>query len=283
MANRVDQLAKILPSAWDANSSVHYSKLTDAVNSLLGYNGPAVIGNVLDVQGNPVQNVAAPTASTDALNLGTAESKYSPAVTGPQFDVGGSNALKGVTYLFRQKYVNGIVAGAGIAISPTTGIGVVTISAISGGGGIDQLTGDVTAGPGVGSQAAAVVKVNGGVVPASAAYVGTNSSRQIVAAPTPYPIAISINGQTTNYLVLVGDLGKIIRMNAAGATTVTLPVTFATGFWVWVKNVGAGTCTVSASSGNIDAHASIPITQYQAYQFYWDGSLWRQLSQSLSA
>ena len=36
-------------------------------------------------------------------------------------------------------------------------------------------------------------------------------------------------------------------------------------------------------SGNIDSHASIPVTQGQAYQFYWDGSLWRQLSQSLSA
>lgn len=283
MANKVDQLAKILPNSWDAGSQVHYSKLTDAVNSLLGYNGPAVVGNDLDVQGNNVQNVADPSAPTDAVNLQTADSKYSPAVTGPQFDVGGSNALKGVTYLYRQKYVNQIIAGAGISVSPATGTGKVTITAISGGGGIDQLTGDVTAGPGVGSQAAAVVKVNGGVVPASAAYVGTNSSGQIVAAASPYPIVISINAQTVSYAALVGDLGKIIQMNAAGATAVTLPVTFATGFWLWVKNVGAGTCTVTPSSGNIDGHASIAITQYQAYQFYWDGSLWRQLSQSLSA
>jgi hypothetical protein len=102
MAQPVNQLAKILPTAWDANSSVHYSKLTDAVNGLLGYNGPAVISNILDVQGNPVQNVAAPTAPTDALNLGTAESKYSPSVVGPQLDVGGSTPLKGLTYLYRQ-------------------------------------------------------------------------------------------------------------------------------------------------------------------------------------
>ena len=103
MANKVDQLAKILPNSWDAGSQVHYSKLTDAVNSLLGYNGPAVVGNDLDVQGNNVQNVADPSAPTDAVNLQTADSKYSPAVTGPQFDVGGSNALKGVTYLYRQQ------------------------------------------------------------------------------------------------------------------------------------------------------------------------------------
>ena len=100
-----NQLAKIMPSAWDATAVQHYSKLTDSVNSLLGFNGPAVISNILDVQGNPVQNVAAPTAATDALNLGTAEAKYSPAVVGPQLDVGGSTPMKGLTYLYqwRQK------------------------------------------------------------------------------------------------------------------------------------------------------------------------------------
>jgi hypothetical protein len=103
VANKVDQLAKILPNSWDAGSQVHYSKLTDAVNSLLGYNGPSVVGNILDVSGNPIQNVAAPTAPTDALNLQTAESKYSPAVVGPQLDVGGSTPLKGLTYLYQQQ------------------------------------------------------------------------------------------------------------------------------------------------------------------------------------
>jgi len=109
MANKVDQLGKILPKEWDANSSVHYSKLTDAVNSLLGYNGPAVIANSLDVQGNPVQNVANPKAATDALNLGAADARYSPAVSGPKFDVGGPHALKGLTYLYLQQImVNGV-------------------------------------------------------------------------------------------------------------------------------------------------------------------------------
>ena len=100
--------------------------------------------------------------------------------------------------------------------------------------------------------------------------------------PSSGASVISINGQTTNYVAVVGDLGKIIQMNSGSATVVTLPVTFATGFWLWVKNVGAGTCTVAAASGDIDADASIPITQWQAFQFYWDGSAWHQLSQSLS-
>ena len=100
--------------------------------------------------------------------------------------------------------------------------------------------------------------------------------------PSSGASVISINGQTTNYVAVVGDLGKIIQTNSGSATFVILPVTFATGFWLWVKNVGAGTCTVAAASGDIDADASIPITQWQAFLFYWDGSAWHQLSQSLS-
>lgn len=103
MPNQVNQLAKILPTAWDAHSSTHYSKLTDAVNTLLGYNGTIPMVNTLDLNNNPIQNVAAPVAPTDALNLGTAEAKYAPSVTGPQLDVGGSNAMKGVTYLYTWK------------------------------------------------------------------------------------------------------------------------------------------------------------------------------------
>jgi hypothetical protein len=102
MAQPPNQLAKILPTAWDANSSTHYSKVVDAVNSLLGYNGPAVISNSLDVRGNNVQNVANPVSGTDAMNLQTAEAKNSPSVTSSQLDVTGGNALKGLTYLYRQ-------------------------------------------------------------------------------------------------------------------------------------------------------------------------------------
>ena len=126
---KVNQLAKILPSAWDANSSVHYSKLTDSVNTLLGYNGAIPMVNILDLNGNPVQNVADPTAPQDALNLQTADKNYSPAVTKGQFDVGGKHALKGLTYLYLQTYVNKLIAGAGISLSPTSGTGEVTITA----------------------------------------------------------------------------------------------------------------------------------------------------------
>ena len=128
MANQTNQLAKIMPSAWDANSTQHYSKLTDAVNGLLGYNGQAVISNSLSVSGNPIQDVANPTSATDALNLGTADSKYSASVIGPQLDIGGSNALKGLTSLYResQKGLSVTVTTAKLTVGGANGSLVFT-------------------------------------------------------------------------------------------------------------------------------------------------------------
>jgi hypothetical protein len=70
-------------------------------------------------------------------------------------------------------------------------------------------------------------------------------------------------------------------MNASSVQYVTLPVSFATASYLWVKNVGSGACGVQAASGNIDNQASLSLTQWQAIHVYWDGSLWRVLGESL--
>jgi hypothetical protein len=58
--------------------------------------------------------------------------------------------------------------------------GRVNVSAVSGGTGLNQLTQDVLAGPGTGSQTATVVGINASLVPMSAPSICTNSSGQIV-------------------------------------------------------------------------------------------------------
>lgn len=60
----------------------------------------------------------------------------------------------------------------------TVTAGVISVS--GGSAGITQLTGDVTAGPGSGSQVASVVKVNGAGIPGNAAHIATNSSGQFI-------------------------------------------------------------------------------------------------------
>ena len=106
---RQNQLAKPNLKDISTDHTQFLSQLIDTVNSLSGYNGTAFIHNSLNVQGNPVQNVADPAAPTDAVNLQTAESKYSPAIVGPQLDVGGKTPLKGLSYLYLQQItVNGV-------------------------------------------------------------------------------------------------------------------------------------------------------------------------------
>jgi hypothetical protein len=102
------------------------------------------------------------------------------------------------------------------------------------------------------------------------------------AVPAGSSSVLTINAKTTSYTALAGDLGAIIQMNSSSAETVTLPVSFSTGSFLWVKNVGSGDCTVQAASGNVDNNASFILSQWQAAQFYWDGSLWRVLSESLA-
>jgi hypothetical protein len=89
----------------------------------MGYNGTAFVHNSLDVQGNPVQNVADPAAATDALNLQTAEAKYAPAVVGPQLDVGGKTPLKGLSFLYswRNKGLSVTITTAKLTSGGTNG------------------------------------------------------------------------------------------------------------------------------------------------------------------
>jgi len=81
----------------------------------------------------------------------------------------------------------GIVQPDNTTISISSGV----ISVAGGSLGITQLTGDVTAGPGSGSQAASVVNVNGAAIPLSAAFVATNSSRQFIATSAVTSVALS--------------------------------------------------------------------------------------------
>lgn len=66
-----------------------------------------------------------------------------------------------------------------------------------------------------------------------------------------------VNKQTTSYAAVAGDNGMVISVNAAGATTLTLPSPPPFAQWcIFVENIGAGTLTVSRNGLNIDGAAS---------------------------
>lgn len=68
---------------------------------------------------------------------------------------------------------------------------------------------------------------------------------------------------TADYTLLAADEGKIIEVNAAGATTITLPAGLPIGYFVQVRQVGAGTPTIAAGAGatlNVVASVTAPYT-----------------------
>ena len=68
------------------------------------------------------------------------------------------------------------------------------------------------------------------------------------------PVSLTLNEQTgTTYTLVLGDAGKYIQCNNAGAFTLTVPpnasVAFPTGTQIVVRNTGAGQVTVAQGSG----------------------------------
>lgn len=75
---------------------------------------------------------------------------------------------------------------------------------------------------------------------------------------------LPINDQTASYVLVAGDAGKRVIMNAAGATTITVNNSlFAAGQMVFIANKGAGTTTVTAGAGvTVNVNGSLAVTQY---------------------
>lgn len=116
--------------------NLQFSQIINALNRQTGQGGPVVLPSGIDVAGATVSGLGKPQKETDAVSLGHAQGNYGAPAVGPQLDIGGSNPLKGLANLYLQSYVNQILAGAGISISPASGTGKVRISATGGGGGI---------------------------------------------------------------------------------------------------------------------------------------------------
>ena len=66
----------------------------------------------------------------------------------------------------------------------------------------------------------------------------------------------TVTTKTASYTLAAGDEGTRIVMNNAGATTITVDdAIFSAGDVVWLHNIGAGTCTVTAGTATVTAVA----------------------------
>jgi len=73
-----------------------------AIQALQGSGGRTVLPSGVDVQGSTVSGLAPPSGETDAISSGHAQGQFSAPVLAPKLDIGGPNALKGLTGLTLQ-------------------------------------------------------------------------------------------------------------------------------------------------------------------------------------
>lgn len=82
----------------------------------------------------------------------------------------------------------------------------------------------------------------------------------------------TVDSKSASYVLVAADAGKRIEMNAAGATTITVNTgLFAAGDMVYISNIGAGICTVTAGTATVNksTNASLALSQYQSGMLYF--------------
>lgn len=80
----------------------------------------------------------------------------------------------------------------------------------------------------------------------------------------------TVTTKTASYTLAAGDEGTRIVMNNAGATTITVDdAVFAAGDVVWLHNIGAGTCTVTAGTATVNTAASLELAQWEGGSLFF--------------
>jgi hypothetical protein len=89
----------------------------------------------------------------------------------------------------------------------------------------------------------------------------------------------TVNAQTgTSYTVADTDEGKLVTLSNSSAIAVTLPTTFASTYKSFMKNLGAGTATLTPSSGTINGSANITLTTGNGAILFFDGANWKAIT-----
>jgi hypothetical protein len=73
---------------------------------------------------------------------------------------------------------------------------------------------------------------------------------------------LPISAKTASYVLTAGDAGDRIQMTSASATTITVNTgLFSAGQSVFIYNLGAGTCTITAGTATVTTTGSLALAQ----------------------
>ena len=80
----------------------------------------------------------------------------------------------------------------------------------------------------------------------------------------------TVDTKTDSYVLVAGDAGKRIVMNAATAKTITVNTSiFTAGDVVWIHNINTGTCTVTAGTATVNTAGSLALAQWEGGALYF--------------
>jgi hypothetical protein len=72
------------------------------------------------------------------------------------------------------------------------------------------------------------------------------------------------SAKTASYTLVAADAGTAISMSNASATTITVNTgLFAAGDTVYIQNLGAGACVITAGTATVSTAASLSLAQYE--------------------
>jgi hypothetical protein len=74
---------------------------------------------------------------------------------------------------------------------------------------------------------------------------------------------LPISAKTASATLVVGDVGYRVQMTSASATTITVNTgIFSAGDTIWIQNIGAGVCTITAGTATVGTASSLALAQY---------------------
>jgi hypothetical protein len=74
---------------------------------------------------------------------------------------------------------------------------------------------------------------------------------------------LTTSTKTANYVLVAGDVGTRVLMNAAGSTTITVNTSlFVAGDTLEIANIGAGVCTITSGTCTVTSSSNLALVQY---------------------
>jgi hypothetical protein len=122
--------------------------------------------------------------------------------------------------------------------------------------------------------AAAITNITQNVTSSGGSSAGVSSFNSTTGAVSYFPNLGGVNPQTAAYLTQASDNGELILVTSAAPVAVTLNSAISNPYFFFVENRGAGTATLTPSTGNINGVANLILLPGYFTMVFFDGNNW---------